>query len=81
MTIPVRVITQTESWAKEVQEDVVAVLRRLLKRAEAGEIQGIAYSCSTVDNMVLTGSTKCANQSAVIGGLERIKYRMLAGED
>lgn len=80
MAEPLRVITQTESWAQEVQTDVVCCLRELLAQAESGEIQGIAYSCATLDNMVATGFTKNNAQSAIIGGLERVKHRMLAGE-
>ena len=80
MSEPLRVITQTESWAQEVQADVVSTLRELLARAEAGEIQGIAYAANCADNLVLTGFSKRNNQSAIIGGLERVKHRMLAGE-
>jgi hypothetical protein len=81
MAYPLRVITQTESWAQEVQTDVVTRLRELLAQAEAGELQGIAYSAATADNMIATGFTKNNAQSAIIGGLERVKHRMLAGED
>lgn len=81
MSEPMKVITQTESWRSEVNEDVVSTLRALLERAEAGELQGIAYSIATVDNCVVTGVTKNDAQSAIIGGLERIKFRMLRGED
>jgi len=76
-----RLITQTESWKQEVQVDVVTRLRELLAMAEAGEIQGIAYAAATTDNMVATGFTKNNAQSAIIGGLERVKHRMLSGED
>lgn len=78
---PLKVITQPESWRQEIREDVVSHLRGLLDRAEAGEIQGIAYSCASVDNCVVTGFTKNDAQSAIIGGLERVKHRMLADED
>lgn len=81
MNEPFRIVTQPESWAREVKDDVVSAIRSLLDRAQAGEIQGIAYSCATIDNMVITGCTKNVNQSAIIGGLERIKHRILAGED
>lgn len=77
----VRVITQTESWHQEVQTDVVTRLRELLVMAESGEIQGIAYAAATADNCVATGFTKNNAQSAIIGGLERVKHRMLSGED
>jgi hypothetical protein len=80
MTEPLRVITQTESWAQEVQADVVDRLRMLLSMAESGEIQGIAYSAAGADNSIFTGFTKNNSQSAVIGGLERVKHRMLNGE-
>lgn len=76
-----RVITQTESWSKEVQTDVVARLSELLEMAKSGEIQGIAYSCALIDGCTATGFTKNNAQSAIIGGLERVKHRMLAGED
>ena len=80
MTETLRLITQTESWAQEVQADVVESLRTLLAQAEAGEIQGIAYACASTDNAVITGFTKNNAQSAIIGGLERVKRRMLSGE-
>lgn len=80
MAAPLRVITQTESWKAEVQQDVVERLRELLAQAEAGEIQGIAYAAVTLDNMIATGFTKNNAQSAIIGGLERVKHRMLSGE-
>jgi len=78
---PLKVITQTESWRQEVQDDVVDRLRELLAKAEAGEIQGIAYAAATIDNCISTGFTKNNAQSAIIGGLERVKHRMLAGEE
>jgi hypothetical protein len=81
MSEPLRVITQTESWRQEVQDDVVMRLRSLLEQAEAGEIQGIAYAASTVDGMVQTGFTKNNAQSAILGGLARVQHRMIAGED
>ena len=80
MVDPLRVITQTESWSAEVKADVVDELRGLLASAEAGEIQGIAYAAIGVDGCVTTGATKNVNQSSIIGGLERIKHRMLASE-
>lgn len=80
MAEPLRVITQTESWAQEVQTDVVTRLRELLAQAESGELQGIAYAAACADNMIATGFTKNNAQSAIIGGLERVKHRMLAGE-
>jgi hypothetical protein len=80
MADPLRVITQTESWRQEVQADVVSCLRDLLAMAEAGEIQGFAYSAVCADMCVSTGFTKDVNRSAIIGGLERVKHRMLAGE-
>lgn len=80
MVDPLRVITQTESWASDVKTDVVEKLRDLLARAEAGEIHGIAYSAICADGMTLTGCSKSDNQAAIIGGLERIKHRMLASE-
>jgi hypothetical protein len=81
MAEPLRVITQTESWKAEVRADVVETLRELLQRAEAGEIQGIAYSCATIDRGVSTGFTKSDNHNAIIGGLARVQYRMLADEE
>ena len=80
MAEPLRIITQTESWASDVKADVVERLRQLLAQAEAGEIQGIAYSAYCADGMTITGCSKSSNQSAIIGGLERIKHRMLASE-
>lgn len=81
MAEPFQLVTQPESWRQEVSDDVVQALRRLLERAEAGELQGVAYSCITIDGCVVTGFTKSADQSATIGGLERVKFRMLSGED
>lgn len=80
MAQPLKLITQTESWKQEVQVDVVTRLRELLAQAESGEIQGIAYAAATADNCIATGFTKNDAQSAIIGGLERVKHRMLAGE-
>jgi len=80
MVDPLRVITQTESWKAEVKVDVVERLRELLAAAEAGEIQGIAFSATTIDDCVITGFSKNTNQAAIIGGLERVKHRMLANE-
>lgn len=80
MAQPLKLITQTESWKTEVQVDVVERLRELVAMAEAEEIQGIAYSAATIDNMTLTGFTKNNAQNAIIGGLERVKHRMLQGE-
>lgn len=80
MTETFRLITQTESWAGEVQEDVVDSLVRLLEQANSGELQGFAYAGATKDNCVVTGYTKDINRSAIIGGLERVKHRMLAQE-
>lgn len=77
----VRVITQPESWAQEVRSDVVRALEELLERAKSGEIQGLAYACATIDNCVSTGFTKSNAHSAILGGLERVKFRMLSGED
>ncbi|KQS79036.1 hypothetical protein ASG25_10645 [Rhizobium sp. Leaf384] len=81
MTEPFRLITQPESWKSEVQNDVVTRLRELLEMAESGELQGIAYSASTVDGCVMTGFTKSADQNGIIGGLARVQYRMIAGEE
>lgn len=81
MTQILQVITQTESWTKEVKEDVVEALERLLEKAQAREIQGIAYSCVTIDKAVLTGFTKTKDRNGMIGGLERVKHHILAGED
>lgn len=80
MADPLRMITQTESWAGEVKADVVARLRELLDQAEAGEIQGFAYAAATIDGCVSTGFTKNNAQTAIIGGLVRVQHRMLAGE-
>lgn len=80
MVDPLRVITQTESWASDVKADVVERLRELLAAAEAGEIRGIAYSALCADGMTMTGCSKSENQAAIIGGLERVKHRMLANE-
>lgn len=79
--LPLRVITQAESWQLEVQADVVERLRELLAMAESGELRGLAYSGATADNMVVTGFTKNNAQSAIIGGLARVQHRMLAAED
>lgn len=79
MTEPLRVITQTESWANEVKLDVIEHLEYLLDKAKTGEILGIAYAANTSDNMVITGSTKSVEQLKIVGGLERIKHRMIMG--
>lgn len=80
MSEPVRVITQTESWRQEVQRDVIETLERLLEQAHSGELQGIAYAGVTADNCVVTGFSKDNGRSAIIGGLERVKHRMLTME-
>lgn len=77
---PLKLITQPESWRQEVAIDVVERLKELLAQAEAGELQGFAYAAATIDNCIATGFTKNDAQSAIIGGLERVKHRMLAGE-
>ncbi len=80
MVDPLRVITQEESWRGQVKADVVERLRELLAMAESGELQGIAYAALAADGMIVTGCSKSDDQMAIVGGLERIKYRMLAGE-
>lgn len=76
-----KVITQKESWAQEVKQDVVDQLRLLLEQAESGDIQGFAFVGVCLDGTVLTCSTKNDDQCKIIGGMERIKYRMLKAED
>lgn len=80
MTEALKLITQEESWRQAVNHDVVTLLRDLLAKAESGEIAGVAYACVTIDGCVSTANSKTINQSALLGGLERIKYRMLSGE-
>lgn len=79
MVDPLRVITQEESWRGQVKADVVERLRELLAMAESGELQGIAYAAIGSDGMVITGCSKNVNQMAIVGGLERIKYRLVVG--
>lgn len=75
-----RVITQTESWAQEVRQDVVETLELLLAQAKSGKLLGVAYSGVTADGMVVTGYTKTTGLNATIGGLERVKHHMLQAE-
>jgi hypothetical protein len=80
MVEPLKVITQTESWQQEVKEDVVAMIKRLLQCAEAGEIQGLAYAAVTIDGCTLDAFSKSANHAILIAGLERVKFRLLSQE-
>lgn len=81
MSEPFKVITQKESWAQEVQQDVVVRLRSLLEQAESGDIQGFAFVGVCLDGTVLTCATKNDDQCKIIGGMERMKFRMLKSED
>lgn len=80
MSNPVRIITQQESWRTEVQADVVDRLRLLLSKAEAGEIQGFVFIGLSIDDCIITAATKNNDQAKLIGGMERVKHRMLAAE-
>lgn len=76
-----KLITQPESWKQEVKEDVVCQLRDLLSKAETGELQGFIFVGLTIDRCVITAATKNSDQAGLIGGLERVKHRMLASEN
>lgn len=78
MTQPLKVITQTESWAQEVQTDLIKQLNHLLTLAHSGELQGLAYAGITIDDCTITGFSKNQNQAMLIGGLERVKFKMLS---
>lgn len=81
MAEPLKVITQKESWAEEVKQDVIERLEYFLECAKSGELQGFVMVGLTADNMVITCATKNDDQTKLIGGLERIKHRMLCSED
>lgn len=74
------VVSGREAWRREVKDDVVERMRELLERAEAGEIQGVAFSAYCIDGTVYTGWTKNGFQSAIIGGLVRVMHRMIDSE-
>lgn len=81
MAGPLKVITQQESWAEEVRQDVVERLEYLIECARSGELQGFVLVGLTADNMVITATTKNGDQAKLIGGIERVKFRMLSAED
>lgn len=76
-----RVISQEESWRNEVHADVVETLETLLEEAKEGRIIGLAYATLEADSATFNGSTRTTNLPALIGSLERCKYRMMQQMD
>lgn len=54
--------------------ETIALLRDLLRQAEAGELQSLIYSAELVGGHVQSGYTVIADCYTVIGQLERMKY-------
>ena len=60
---------------------VVALLRSLLRQAEAGELVSLIYSAEVVGGEVQTGYTTIEDVYATIGQLERMKALLLRSLD
>lgn len=77
---PLRLITQAESWSKEVHEDVVKVLRDALARAEAGEITGVALAMTSVDECTVTYFSKREASALMLGAVVRLQDALLRND-
>lgn len=58
-------------------QSVVALLKSLLRQAEAGEVVGLIYSAEVAGGQVQSGYTDLEDVYSTIGQLERMKYLLL----
>lgn len=58
-------------------QSVVALLKSLLRQAEAGEVVGLIYSAEVAGGQVQSGYTDLEDVYSTIGQLERMKGLLL----
>lgn len=78
MTEPLRVITQTESWASEVQQSTVELLEEWLAMAKTGELQGVALAGVRIGERQMTAFSKSENRNILIAAMSHCTWRMHA---
>ena len=61
----------------KANQDTVSILKRLLKRAESGEVQGIAYCADCAGGNVDTGYTPLVDRILIVGMIERMKCQIM----
>lgn len=62
----------------KVNSDTVEMLRRLLEKAESGELQNIVYCADCTGGHIDTGYTQITDRIVTIGMIERLKFQLLA---
>ena len=62
----------------KVNSDTVEMLRRLLEKAESGELQNIVYCADCTGGHTDTGYTQIVDRVVTIGMIERLKFQLLA---
>lgn len=66
---------------RQPDSSVVALLKDLLRQAEAGEIVSLIYSAEVAGGHVQSGYTPIENVYSSIGQLEQMKLRLLRALD
>ena len=54
------------------------MLRRLLEKAESGELQNIVYCADCTGGHIDTGYTQITDRIVTVGMMERLKFQLLA---
>jgi hypothetical protein len=76
-----KIVTQTESWKKEIDENIIKILEDHLAKAKAGEFDGLAVIFSTKDNMCGHAYSNMMSRNDIIGVCERLKHAILTSMD
>lgn len=67
--------------ARPVHQDVVALLRNALERAERGEIEAIVLAAQSVERCIATAYAGEPDVYRLVGAIESLKRRIMDNED
>lgn len=70
-------LVKLPTFKARIDEEVIEDLKVLLARAKKGEFIGFAYFGVWKDGRTTTSFTCCADTNAMLGAVEKLKYRML----
>ena len=81
MTEPLRIITQEESWQKELDVEIVELLEDALADAKQGKFDGIAVITTNKDGTCVHRWSKASSFTRMLGAIHRLAYRYNRDQD